>query len=153
MATLAPNLLARRPAFSWLTIAVFLALFAEACGAQVSRYTSASGTPIEPNILTRSDWLDHANAVWLYHEYAISIDCSPPRACYAKYQLVNYHFNCHRGFVYVRERISMDLNGNVINHQVFEHPTPLSSLNETARDLACRICGCPDLQDWLDRRW
>ena len=141
-----------RPALSRLMIAVLLAIFAGECGAQTPPYTSAAGMPIETNKFTRSDWLDAANAVWLYHEYPMSIDCSPPRACYAKSQVVNYHFNCGRGFIYVRERISMDLNGSVVNHQVYEQPTLASPLNEGARDAGCRICGCPDLQDWLDRR-
>ena len=55
-----------------------------------------------------------AVAVWVYFEYPMSIDCSPPRACYAKSQWVYAYVNCSTRTVAVMQQISMDLNGNVV---------------------------------------
>ena len=133
--------------------AAFLAVSVSEPGARVWPIDSADGTPVETNVLAQSNWLVAAYAIWLYHEYPLSIDCSPPRACYAKSQLVNYHFNCVRGFIYVRERISMDLNGNVVNHQVFEQPTPTSPLDAGVRDGFGHLCrSSADADDFPWRR-
>jgi hypothetical protein len=65
-------------------ITALLAMFIAECGAQVWPYNAADGTPVETNRLVRSDWLAGADAIWLHQSYAMSIDCSSPRACYAK---------------------------------------------------------------------
>ena len=55
-----------------------------------------------------------AAAAWVYFDYPMSIDCSPPRACYAKSQWVYAYVNCSTRTVAVIQQISMDLNGNVV---------------------------------------
>ena len=128
-----------------------LALFVPESGAKVWPFNSTDGVPVETDKLAQSNWLAGASAVWLHHVYVMSVDCSPPRACYANSQLVNYHFSCGLGFIYVRERISMDLNGNVVNHQVFDFAPP-SPLDPSARGAFARLCGPPDdFEDWFRR--
>jgi hypothetical protein len=55
-----------------------------------------------------------AVAVWLYFDYPLSVDCSPPRACYAKSQWIYAYVSCYTRSVAVMQQISMDLNGNVV---------------------------------------
>jgi hypothetical protein len=50
----------------------------------------------------------------------LSVDCSPPRGCYAKTQRIFYDFSCYGRYAIMVERISMDLNGNVVKHEVVE---------------------------------
>ena len=49
---------------------------------------------------------------------ALSVDCSPPRGCYAKTQRIHYDFSCAPRYIVLTERISMDLNGTIINREV-----------------------------------
>jgi len=53
--------------------------------------------------------------VQLRFEHALSVDCSPPRACYAKRQWIHAFVNCHQRTVALARVVSMDLNGNVVN--------------------------------------
>lgn len=53
-------------------------------------------------------------AVWVYFDYPISVDCSPPRACYAKSQWIYAYVACHLRSVAIMQQISMDLNGDVV---------------------------------------
>jgi hypothetical protein len=140
---LSPPFITRRATRWSLAITALLAPFLPESRAKVWPFNASDGAPNETSKLARSDWLDGADAIWLHYVYLMSVDCSPPRACYANSQLVNYHFSCVRGFIYVRERISMDLNGSVVNHQVFE-PAPPSPLDPSAAHAFATLCGPPD---------
>jgi hypothetical protein len=59
---------------------------------------------------------------WLYFDHTLSVDCSPPRGCYAKTQWVQAYVDCHRRFVAIVQTISMDLNGNVVGHAIHDPP-------------------------------
>jgi hypothetical protein len=51
---------------------------------------------------------------WVRYTYPMSIDCAPPRGCRASSQRVYVLVNCAaQGVAYV-QRISYDLNGNVV---------------------------------------
>ena len=52
-------------------------------------------------------------AAWAYVTYGMSVDCSPPRACYAKSQWIHAYVSCHTRSLAMIQRISMDLNGKV----------------------------------------
>jgi hypothetical protein len=75
----------------------------------------------------RVHWLgptSHLAAVeaWLYLDHALSVDCSPPRACYAKTQWIHAYVNCYSRTAAILQVISMDLNGDVIAHAKAEVP-------------------------------
>jgi len=52
--------------------------------------------------------------MWIRYTYAMSIDCSPPRGCLAASQRVYALVNCPAQAIAYVQRISMDLNGNVV---------------------------------------
>ena len=43
-----------------------------------------------------------------------------PRGCYAKTQRIHYDFNCAPRYTVMTERVSMDLNGTIVKHEVLE---------------------------------
>lgn len=51
---------------------------------------------------------------WVLISYARSVDCSPPRACYASSQRVYVYAYCSIGAIKDIQRVSMDLNGNIV---------------------------------------
>jgi hypothetical protein len=51
---------------------------------------------------------------WVLINYAMSVDCSPPRACYASSQWVYSYAYCSMGAIREIKRVSLDLNGNVV---------------------------------------
>ena len=122
-------------------------------GAAVLSLTSADGNVIETNRSFPSTRFIGADSVWLYHDYPMSIECNPPLGCYAKSQLINYHFSCAPRYVVVAERISMDLNGNVVKHEVLE-PGATSELGYfTSGGVVDRFCGAlPDPADLRELR-
>lgn len=63
-----------------------------------------------------------AAAVWVYFDYPMSVDCSPPRACYAKSQWIHAYVHCYTRTVAVMQQVSMDLNGNVVAVATAEAP-------------------------------
>jgi hypothetical protein len=118
--------------------------------AEVLSLTSADGLAIETNKLSPSTRFAGAFAIWVQYSYGISVDCSPPRACYAKTQVINYHFRCLPRYIVVAERISMDLNGNIVNHKVLE-PTPVPDY-EADNEVLNRFCGPPQDPPELPQR-
>lgn len=59
-----------------------------------------------------------AVGAWVQYAPGLSVDCSPPRGCLANTQRLHYVFNCAPRYAVLVERISYDLNGNVVNHEV-----------------------------------
>jgi len=51
---------------------------------------------------------------WVLINYALSVDCSPPRACYASSQRVYSYAYCSTRAIHEMQRTSLDLNGNVV---------------------------------------
>lgn len=51
---------------------------------------------------------------WVLINYALSVDCSPPRACYASSQSVYTYAYCSTRAIHEMQRTSFDLNGNVV---------------------------------------
>jgi hypothetical protein len=70
--------------------------------------------------------MTHADGAWVLYSPALSVDCAPPRGCYAKTQRIHYDFRCSPGYAVITERISMDLGGNVIKHEVLDSTTAYS---------------------------
>jgi len=99
------------------TALVALAITVGDAGAEVLSFPSADGSVIDTNKLYDSTRFVGAVAVWFHQTYAISVECNPPRGCYAKSQLTNYHFSCAPRYVVVVERISFDLNGEAVKHE------------------------------------
>lgn len=59
-----------------------------------------------------------AVGAWVQYAPGLSVDCSPPRGCLANTQRLHYVFNCAPRYAVLVERISYDLNGNIVNHEV-----------------------------------
>ena len=51
---------------------------------------------------------------WVLVNYAMSVNCSPPRACYASAQWVYSYAYCSVGGIREIKRVSLDLNGNAV---------------------------------------
>ena len=51
---------------------------------------------------------------WVLVNYGTSVNCSPPRACYASSQWVYSYAYCAVGGIREMKRVSLDLNGNVV---------------------------------------
>ena len=90
-----------------------------------------------------------ADLIWVYLDHPVSVDCSPPRACYAKSQWVLASVRCHRRLVSVGRIVSMNLNGDVVNDVSFDisqvpRIDPFLSRNDTrstARQVVDAVCG------------
>ena len=66
---------------------------------------------------------------WVLVNYATSVNCSPPRACYASSQWVYSYAYCAAGGIREMKRVSLDLNGNAVaeaGERVGVHPDPRS---------------------------
>ena len=61
--------------------------------------------------------IPRADGAWVLYAPTLSVDCSPPRGCYANTQRIHYDFSCSGRYAVMTERISMDLNGNVVKHE------------------------------------
>jgi hypothetical protein len=65
-----------------------------------------------------STLLAAADGAWVLYAPTLSVDCSPPRGCYAKTQRIHYDFRCSPRYAVLTERISMDINGAIVKHEV-----------------------------------
>ena len=84
---------------------------------------------IETDTLAASPQLAGSTGVWVRYTPALSIDCSPPRGCYANSQRIYYNFGCVPRYAIVVERVSMDLNGTVLKHEM---PGTYAAANDEA---------------------
>ena len=82
------------------------------------------GLSIDLNTVGPSMQYPGATGVWLDYAPGLSVDCSPPAGCYAYKQRIYYVFNCAPRWAVPFERISMDLNGNVVNRQTRDPSEP-----------------------------
>ena len=87
----------------------------------------------------------HADGAWVLYSPALSVDCTPPRGCYAKTQRIHYDFRCAPRYAVMTERISMDLNGNIVKHEVVNVQTVYSpSYDSGAMHVLATFCGILD---------
>ncbi len=149
VAPMSPRRLVSRATVLLIACAAFAAIVADVARAEVLSMTSAEGSVIETDRSYPSTRFIGADSIWLYQTYPMSIECNPPRACYASSQLTNYHFSCAPWrYVVVVEQFSMDLNGNVVKH---EFQAPGGELRYfTSGDVVERFCGA--VPDWSDLR-
>lgn len=104
---------------------------------------------IELDTLGPSGRIAGATGVWVRYTPTLSVDCSPPRGCYANTQRIYYNFNCRPRYAVAMERISMDLKGAVIKHEIFA--IYVTSNDEAAHRVLNAFCGLPDRDDGLIR--
>jgi len=97
--------------------ATFLVIASSACGAGWDAFSSGSVT-VES--LGPSSLIPGASGAWVLYAPTLSVDCSPPRSCYAKTQRIHYDFSCAPRYTVMTERVSMDLNGTIVKHEVLE---------------------------------
>jgi len=62
----------------------------------------------------------NGTGTWILYAPALSVDCSPPRGCYARTQRIHYDFSCSPRYAVMTERISMDLNEAIVKHEIRE---------------------------------
>jgi len=91
-----------------------------------------------------------ATGIWLTYSPSMSVDCSPPRGCYARTQRTYYLFNCAPRWAVPMERLSADLNGSVIKHELRGEGEPYSANADVAAFVILETY-CPTL-GWRDRR-
>ena len=94
---------------------------------------------------------------WVHVEHAMSVDCSPPRACYAKSQWIHAYVNCQTGSLAILQRISMDLNDNVVaianaEQLVFVRPIPTDPSGVSALAAVCGYGNEDALEAWRERQ-
>ena len=103
--------------------------------------TYAGPLTIETGSLGPSLRIPGATGVWVYHAPTLSVDCSPPRGCYATTQRIYYVFSCAPRYAVPMERLSMDLNGSVVKHEVREgSPTYALTYDEAATLVLDTLC-------------
>jgi hypothetical protein len=86
-----------------------------------------------------------ANGVWVLYAPTLSVDCAPPRGCYAKTQRSYYDFSCAPRYAVLVELNSMDLNGTVVKHEVVEAaPAYTPAYDYAAAQVLDTFCPLPD---------
>ncbi len=86
---------------------------------------------------------------WVLISYARSVNCSPPRACYASSQRVYVYAYCSIGAIKDIQRISLDLNGNVVA-QTGERIAYIPFAGSVDREVIRTLCG---QYGFYYRRW
>jgi hypothetical protein len=99
--------------------------------------------------------LPNTIGAWVVYEYPTATDCSPPPGCYANSQRIFYFVNCANGRLAQIQRISLDLNGNVVAQSDANYAAPwfrpfVNSREATAWRKICWILlpRTPDLPVW-----
>jgi hypothetical protein len=69
---------------------------------------------VEPDSVRMMQGWSGVGGAWVRFNYTMSIDCSPPRACYARSQRIYYLVNCSIVAMSEVQRVSLDLNGGVV---------------------------------------
>ena len=88
--------------------------------------------------------------VWLTYSPTMSVDCGPPRGCYAKTQRIYYVFGCSPRYAMPIERLSADLNGSIIKQEVRGEGEPYSADADVGAFVILETY-CPH-RGWRDRR-
>jgi len=88
--------------------------------------------------------------VWVTHSPSLSVECSPPRGCYAKTQRIYYVFNCAPRYAMPVERLSTDINGSIIKQETRTGAEPYSADADVGAFVILETY-CP-VRGWRDRR-
>lgn len=117
---------ARRSARSRLGTYLRAVAFAAAC-CIVTGSTAVAQSSVRPAVQYQGPVEGYPGtfAVWVYFDFPVSVECSPPRACYAKTQWVYAHVNCYVRSAAALQTISMDLNGDVVAVSNWNDPEQL----------------------------
>lgn len=111
---------------------------------------AASEIALDTNTVGPSLRVPGATGIWLTYSPSLSVDCSPPRGCYAKTQRIYYVFNCSPRWAMPIERLSADLGGSVIKREMRDEGEPYSADGDVAA-LVILETYCP-VRGWRDRR-
>ncbi|HEX6138114.1 MAG TPA: hypothetical protein VF059_10665 [Casimicrobiaceae bacterium] len=90
--------------------------------------------------------------VWLHYTYPTSIDCAPPRGCLAASQRVYAIVDCPAQVIAPVQRISMDLNGNVVARSDVGTQAPRYLARAGSFEGAAWSLLCPGYPDRLELR-
>jgi len=133
------------------TIATTLLLAAATAGAAPWEMRGAAPEiAIDTNTAGPSLRVPGATGVWVTYSPSMSVDCSPPRGCYAKTQRVYYVFNCSPRWAVPLERLSADINGTVVNREVRGEGDPYAADADVGAFVIMETY-CP-ARGWRDRR-
>lgn len=111
---------------------------------------AAPEVAIETNTVGPSLRYPGATGAWVTYSPSMSVDCGPPRGCYAKTQRIYYVFNCAPRYAMPVERISADINGSVINHETRTDDAGYSADADVGAFVLLETY-CP-ARGWRDRR-
>ena len=142
-----------RRAHAALRIVIATLLLAIGSSATAARWETMGAAPeiaLDTSTVGPSLRFPGNTGIWLTYSPSMSVDCSPPRGCYAKTQRIYYLFNCSPRWAVPVERLSADLNGNVISHELREEGQPYSADADIAA-LVVLETYCPG-RGWRDRR-
>jgi len=140
----------RAPAMRIALAALWLAAVPSADAARWEVMGAAPEIALDTSTVGPSLRFPGATGIWLTYSPSMSVDCSPPRGCYAKTQRIYYLFNCSPRWAVPAERISADINGNVISHELRQEGQPYSADADIAA-LVVLETYCPN-RGWRDRR-
>lgn len=73
-----------------------------------------AGIAVDMDSVRRVEGYPDRVAAWILYTYSTSVDCSPPRGCYAASQRVYSLVNCAAQAIAPVQQISMDRHGDVI---------------------------------------
>ena len=110
------------------------------CGIAAAHGPSAYGFTVDFNTLGPSTMYPGATAVWVQYDPGTSFECSPPRGCYAKMQRINFTFSCAPMYAVMTERVSYDLNGNVVKHEIQDIQSTNPTYDTGARLVLATYC-------------
>jgi hypothetical protein len=97
------------PNFSIARIAgaAFVVIASNVPGAATLDSISISSGSVSVKSLGPSTLIAGVGGAWVLYAPTLSVDCSPPRGCYAKTQRIHYDFSCSPRYIVLTERISM----------------------------------------------
>jgi len=111
----------------------------------------AASAAVDMDSVRPSEILPDRIGAWIRYTYPISIECAPPRGCRASSQRVYVLVNCAaQGVAYV-QRISYDLNGNLVGQTdvSFNAPQVVARPGSPEGDLWRLLC--PAYPDRFER--
>ena len=129
---------------------VFLLASASALAAPWEITGAAPEVAIDTSTVGPSLRYPGTTGIWVTYSPSLSVDCSPPRACYAKKQRIYYVFNCSPRYAMPIERISADLNGSIIKREARTDAEPYYPDADVGAFVILETY-CPN-RGWRDRR-
>ena len=104
-----------------------------------------SGSVITVEWIGASPQIAGATGVWVRYAPTLSVDCSPPRGCYATTQRIYYTLSCSPRYIVLMQRISMDLNGTIVKHEMRDAGTVNGAENDdVAGGVLNQFCPLPE---------